>query len=530
MVFVNTPFFSTLFLCFAICFVSCSNPEERLASKLDEASTLLNEEPPQVEEAIAILDQLNQEFSNNPDIVEALAFAHSRNNDQSTAAFFYEEAARLDPERSDLFLFAASVYENNREFESAIPLYEEYLLSNPSDLLSRKNLANIRLQMNQPESALKTWLEYVDRAGEEYTGRDAFQIGQLFQQLGNLPQAQSWYQRALEKDDTADKDALTSLLNLSLADKNWPQVKLIYDYTKQYYPAIAKTPKFKSALEAWESIQAVKKEVAKQAELPKTITQETPSETVVASNNETSTPSETPSTTPADSNESSTSTNTTDSIQETEAVAVTDTPKQKPYTNLDGSQTALSVAEIDPTTLPTTETDSAPSGELIEIIADDTNSTESPVIVDEPGVQTGKQALASRNYKDAINLFWKEIGAGNTSAENWYGLAQAYELTGQLQQAEVALLESTRQAPEDVRYALEYLRIAYKTRTLREAFSSIERVLQHFPDHPDVLLSVAKAYETIGNNRREASYYYNRFLQVAPDHEKFDEIKEKYGQ
>lgn len=512
---MNTRLLTSFFGFLLLFFASCSSPEEKLANGLAEATVLLTENPPQVEKAFAILEELNQSFPDNPEVIEKLAFAHSQNNDPTTAAFFYEEAARLDPERADLFLFAATIYEKNQEYASAIPLYEEYLDIMPNDLVSRQKLAELYAQTNALESSLKNWLEYFDRVGDDYTGMDAYQTGQLFQKLGNIPQAQNWYKRALEKDDSAAQPSLEGLLQISLEEKNWDNVKTIIGHVKQYYPQFSQGEVFKKGQSAWQSVEDLKKEMKKQESLPKQIA--AAAETVVSeppSAPVTNTPVVTPKPKPAKPEPKQQETVLVDSSSnvETQPTAVV---TQKPYTNLDESGEILPIATEDPTA------ETEPLGEIVEI------SDEPPVTVEE--VSPAQQALATRDYQQAITLYWKEIGQGKTSAQNWYGLAQSYELVGQMQQAEIALLESTRQAPEDVFYALEYLRVVYQTRTLREAFSSIERVLTRFPDHPDVLLSVARAYETIGNNPREANYYYNRFLKVAPDHAEAAKVKEKLG-
>ena len=133
-------------------------------------------------------------------------------------------------------------------------------------------------------------------------------------------------------------------------------------------------------------------------------------------------------------------------------------------------------------------------------------------------IEDARIAEQERDYTTAIQLYWQALAQANESSEIWSRLAQAYQIDGQMQNAETAALESLRLNPEKEEYMLAFLRIIQRTQRLPEFLQELRSAYERFPTNPDIVLSLARAYERIGDREEAAANAYQRFIQLAPGH------------
>jgi len=209
-------------------------------------------------EAIAILESLNQKSPNDSDILEQLAFAYSGQNEYDEAALYFEQAANLS-EESHLRLYAAQAFFQTGNLTSARAHYETYLSQNPGESLAWKQLGAILRQEGQDQAALDALLNALKYAERSPSGTEALEIAELYTALNNTPQAEAWYQAALDQSDEAANAALFALLKIHAEREAWED-------TQQTYTALekAKSPfllsdsgkSIKQSLETWKLEQA----------------------------------------------------------------------------------------------------------------------------------------------------------------------------------------------------------------------------------------------------------------------------------
>ncbi len=123
------------------------------------------------------------------------------------------------------------------------------------------------------------------------------------------------------------------------------------------------------------------------------------------------------------------------------------------------------------------------------------------------------------NFEEAIGLYWKSLSLNDSSAAIWFTLSDCYWQLGRIQESEPALLEAMRREPKNLGYTLRYLKMVEQTRSKSDFITELEQAKENFPRSPQITLALARAYETVDNNPRNARFLYREFLNIAaPDH------------
>jgi tetratricopeptide (TPR) repeat protein len=219
-------------------------------------------------EAIAILESLNQENPNDADILEQLAFAYSGQNEYDEAALYFERAAQLSAE-PHLRLYAAQAFLQTGNLSAARTHYEAYLSDNPGEALAWKELGAILRQEGQDEAALNALLNALKYAERSPSGAEALEIAQLYSALGNTPQAEAWYQAALDQHDESTNAALFGLLNIHAQREDWEDAQKAYRQLEDAHSPLLLSDSGKSikaSLNAWEQEQAELKRIQQEQE------------------------------------------------------------------------------------------------------------------------------------------------------------------------------------------------------------------------------------------------------------------------
>ena len=136
------------------------------------------------------------------------------------------------------------------------------------------------------------------------------------------------------------------------------------------------------------------------------------------------------------------------------------------------------------------------------------------------------RALEQGNHFEAIQQYWKSLNQDPKNGDDWFSLGKAYRIGNDLQKAEIALLQAMQINASSIPYLLEYLAVIAQTRSSNRAIRQMIQAYDRFPQEPDIVLMLAKAYQDLADNSREANLYYRKFLELAPQHPEAEGIQE----
>ncbi len=498
--------------------------DAEVAAQLDTAKRLLYNG--NVDQAVSLLEVLDADHPNRPAVIEQLAFAYSEVPDPAMAAFYFDQAYELDNSRSDLALFAAQSHTQMEDWGAAATAYQNYLASEPLDAGAWKQLARAHRSAGKLQPSLDAWL----RAFKAGTGKpdvnEAVELGNLYYQLGNQAQAGDWWNYALKLPDQDDAHtaARLGLLRLALAREHWDQAEQLVAKLDQTSPGLLDDSDLSGVRQQLQNLHATTQiQVPTPQDVPPATTTGAPADT--GTTHVSDIPDAAGGTKVVDAEDVAPAGEDTVTGPET---ATTGTPQPAVVTSTwsasgrGGAVTKLSVlAEgettgdgVAPTPLADTESElPAPEPEMPE----PTNEYEKGVIAYQEG-----------NYAGAIRHFQLSLANENSeSATTYYDLSRAYYAIGQWQQAELYASEAMRRQPRNLQYRAQYLRVIQKSQSRQRLMDELVVAYEQFPDSPDIALALARGYDKIERNPRNARIMYQTFLDLAPaDHAKRAEIEE----
>ena len=532
----------------------CTDPAKARAKQLQEAADLHSSG--NSDAALQILEQLAQQNPDDSGILQKIGEIYQTQGNTTMAAFYLDQAYQKAPDNVDLLYktYLAQVAAN----EPASQLLESIANQAPEAMSAALwiQLGNDRYQANQPQAALEAYLKGVNPEIETPEPATSAAIGNLFLQLENQVQAERWFKMAAESDDPNALTALFGMLEIKLTNKDWPGAEAIILRLDKQFPGAVDASDWASArseLKRWRDAQdAMQAELAKaeaarkaaaeakaQAEKNKAeAAQQAATDAANAKEQEAKTTQATElaadQSTDAKSPSEPANKGTTGKAQvlaDLEAAeAIADTPalETTPAIAFDPN---IAIEPADPavsfdvsydqqddgaSTEYTISSDSAPSSAQTVTEAKSTPRLQQRSLGDL--LDDADQASLERDHETAIRLYWQALGQANSRADIWNRLSQAYLADSQVQNAETTALEAIRLEPREVNYTLDYLRVAQRSKQPAQFLAELETAYDRFPRSPEVALSLARAYERVGNNSTAARSLYQRFIEIAPKH------------
>ncbi len=133
--------------------------------------------------------------------------------------------------------------------------------------------------------------------------------------------------------------------------------------------------------------------------------------------------------------------------------------------------------------------------------------------------QKANQKMDLGDFKEAISLYWKALALEENSPAKWQALSQAALKNEDLETAELAALEAVRRDNENLLYTLNLLDIMQKSASTDRFLAELVRAKEHFPQSIELTYDLARAYDTLARNKRNARIMYEEYLNMAPlDH------------
>ena len=93
----------------------------------------------------------------------------------------------------------------------------------------------------------------------------------------------------------------------------------------------------------------------------------------------------------------------------------------------------------------------------------------------------------------------------------------SYLSNNEFTQSESTILEAIRLEPDSVSYRLMYLHIVQQSGKPPSSFmAELQHAYDDLPDSPEIILALARGFDKIDKNKRDARHMYSEFLQKAP--------------
>ncbi len=478
-------------------FAACSSREERISRAISKA-----DEARQRDETSNALSILGKAALKNPDsagLQEALGDTYLEANDPLSAIDSFENAIELDETRQRLWVKVAELYERLGESNQSMESLRAYLHSFPDDFLAWKNYGSIQETQGELNEAIQSYLEW-NRIRP--SAGPALKIGQLFQRMGNDPQARSWISQASAyTNDPQARDALASLINLEIQLQQYLPASTWLEQYDQRYGAYNSDPLIREARSTIERWRRAQQEIAEAAAELERKRKELEQQAIEAR------------------------------LQQEAA------QRERDALLADQGTTELA-------TIPTPDTDasepatvsSAGNDTSIEkppVALADTPEPAEPAQIDLPAVDYLAQARASRDNGElpaAADLYWRALGPDSENAEIWFELASVYEQSRNWLDAEACILEAKRRDPTSPRIANSYLSIISQTQNANRVIEEAEALANLFPGSAPISLILAQTLRGANAPRSRVVQAYEDFLQkAAPSEPGVDEARTYLG-
>ncbi|MEX0322142.1 MAG: tetratricopeptide repeat protein [Puniceicoccaceae bacterium] len=434
---------------------------------LVQAESLLDEG--QIDSAVLILEKCQEREPSRVDILEPLASAYSAQNDPYMAAITYKMIADLVPEQAEYLLFSANSLIEAQDMSAAVARYQEFLALRPEDRAVWVGLAEMLSGVGRMGEALEAYL-----AAEEIESRPQQQvaIGELFLRSQNLAQAQVWFARAVEGGAEIRDDALLGLLETAIRSRQFSEAEALLLQIDAEYPGLVnQTPldSVRDQLAEWKQRrEAAQAALAALEERESEITQP----------------------------------------------EVTQPPAEEP-------EVEPEVAQQEPEPTPVEPEPEEPVFEVEPEVA-----TTQPVVEEAPQevaqVNPGSELLEKArdfnrkgNLPEAIRFYKQALVANDNQPEVWAELSAVYLESGSDRWAQATANEALRRDPDNPVFVMQFLKAAQRTMDDRRIIVEMENAYRRFPEHPGIVLVLARAFADQGNTRN-AILLFERYLTLVP--------------
>ncbi|MEM8550058.1 MAG: tetratricopeptide repeat protein [Verrucomicrobiota bacterium] len=492
--------------------------EAEVQAQLEQAEELLF--GGQTGQAIAILEALDLEYPNRYDVIEQLAYAYNDLPDPVMAAMYFDQAYTLDPSRKEIALFAARAHEAGGNSQGAIEAYELYLEAEPLDAAIWRALATTYQEDGQLRPALEAWQRAFNSGKLKPTVQEAVMLGDLYYSLGILPQAEQWWNYALKLPDAdgAHANAKVGQLRLALASEDWAQAEELANAIGEQKLAEA-------------GLGGVPGQLAELREATSGITVPPPPQVVSADELGNVTEGGAPA---------------PDKLGVTEEEIVEEElTEEAVVVPIEPEATAPAETETEEVVVAVVESTNADTTKLAVIVEEEEDVPPVPLAETEaevppppppPPLPTtlyglGVLALENGQAEEGIRLLQRSLADEDpNNPQAYYELSRAYFDLGQWRQAQLYATEATRREPANLNYMFQYLRVIQRTMSSQQVMNELIRAQELFPTSPDIALALARGYDFIDQNPRNAMIMYETYLELAPaDHPKRAEIEERMG-
>jgi len=435
--------------------------------------------------AIEILRSLNEKHPTSVEVLSQLGRALIDSEQYSLAAFRFEQALSLNPDKN-LAMEAAEAHYLAQDFESAIERYRYYLSSNPLDFKSRLIFARLLAGMGNDTEALNSFTQ----ASEDATAEDSLLMGDLFLKKNLFTQAKHWYGESSRRKSGSPTLPLLGLLRVAKAENNGNDAETIILALEKSEPGILD----QTDLAEFSTNLLTRRRLADFISRGMDTRGKSISELasgLLAGNM--SSPERSQSVTsksklPPRNNENFEENN------EPEESNQSSSTMQTAQSNPPQKESTFSLADAF----------AAPIGEVQSVAG-----------AFDPPIDLGKKAYLNGSYTSALLHARDALKENSKDAYAWQLCSQAHFQLGETNQAEMTILEAIRHQPLDLDMRMDYLRIARETLSSKRYLQELEKVHDIFPDSTEILWELARRYHMVENMPVTAAVLYRKITEIA---------------
>lgn len=446
----------------------------------------------QIENAILILEKSQERAPERVDVLEALAFAYAAKGDPMLASMTFLRISELVPQRPEYRLYAAETLLNAGDPKGAVAQYTSYLEVRPEDRPVWVTLADLYISQGRLNEALDALL-----AAEQIEARSQqrIAIGELYLRTGNLAQAQAWFARSLEGDSDYRDEALLGLLETAIRSKRFADGEALLAQLDGEYPGRVEQSDLENVrdqLQEWRRRQDAAREAvaALEAQRPEIVLNE-----------------EMPSSDQPSREQSA-------GEEPNEEPATVPTARQPAVIPESAVTEAVAAPPVQPGGAEPSEPEPAP-GETGRVA---TESYAGAIPADSAAADHLSLARARRNegsLDQAIRHYKKALILNDNQPKVWAELSESYLRAGNDRWAQATASEAMRRDPENPKMVLQFIRAAQRTMESQRLLQEMERAYRNFPNQPEIILVLARAYRD-NDNFRNARLLYQKFIEVVP--------------
>ena len=443
------------------------------------------------EQAIKILEELKISYPNHPEILENLAFAFTATEEFHTAAFYFSQLAEKFPNKIEFYKFSAQSWEKAGDLNAAIKLFEAYILRNPRDWKTWRNLADLYLTTRQTSKAIRA---YANSSQLRFDPELSLKAALLANSTGNLRDAEKGFFSLLQVADPAvAQRAHLGLLVIKHKRRQWEAVEGLLEMLDKNFPGAVEAEglsRVRRDLAIWK--QAILREQKRKKE------EEERRKLLIEKQRE----------------------------RALQLAAIREAAKRKAAEEAAAVEGEVAAAE---------EEVAALGGEVASV---QDSIEEPPPLKEKPqekpspeqqALEKARMVLAS-NPSQAVAQLWEVINRGMDSAEAFRELSLAYSHLGQFTASEMTALEALRRQPGNNRLLLGYLNTLQRSKSVSQVIGEIRKYRSKYPQNADLLLMLARTCAKPGGEPIAARNYYRQFFTMAPNHPEINRARREASQ
>jgi tetratricopeptide (TPR) repeat protein len=435
-------------------------------------------------DAIELLRSLSTEFPDSAEVLVQLGRSLVDANEFALAAFRFEQAVSLGASR-EVMRESAEAHFQQGDIDSSIANYTVYLSEPVDDPQAHLSFARLLAQKGRDTDALNAF----SQAPDEALAQDCLLMGALFAKKKLYPQAKHWFRESSRRSAPGVEPApLLGLLQVAYLEKNDAEAETLILALEKSNPGSVEASAFAQASADLlrkrrladfiaRGVDARGKSVSELASaLFAGVASSSPSHRTVVSAGP-KLPANRP------------------------PLLL---PKDEPEEGKSSPQLALTLEER-PRSFSLAEAFASPLGEI-----------GSPAGATNSKINESRDEYLNGNYTTALLLARDALKEESTSADAWQLCSQAHFQLGEIEEAEMTILEAIRHAPLNLEMRMDYLRIARETLPGKRYLFELEKARELFPESTEILWELARRYEIVEKMPVTAAVLYRKIIEISP--------------
>jgi tetratricopeptide (TPR) repeat protein len=432
-------------------------------------------------EAIKILNILADKHPQSVEVLVQLGRTLMEAREFPLAAFRFEEALSKGA-NAQVSKEAAEAHYLSSDFESATERYGEYLQGEPGDPDSQLRFARLLARLGRKTESINAFV----KAGDQASADDCRLMGNLFLEKKLFPQSKHWFEESVRRENGTSPESLYGLLQVSISEKNDTVTESLILAVEKFQSGFLETTNLASYCADFIRRKRLADLISRGIDARSMSITELAAGLLAGSFS------------PSHNQDKIISSGPKffSSEYQDNRSAISASPEKEIQfdQNQSGENISLAAAFASP----------------IEKINEVSGATESPLELARIAFIDSKYTLSLMHARDALKGDSK-----NSSA--WALCSQAHFQLGEIDAAEMTILEAIRHQPLDTEFRLEYLRIARETLPADRYLQELEKAREIFPDSVEILWELARRYHLIEKMPVTASILYRKVVEVAPE-------------